>query len=122
MNNNTEIKFLSTEVYIHRWPLDSPVWCEERKKQIDSQFNQNKEKKRIEILAKSIRIEDLEFCSIKKVGISIPMFKKQNTLIFEGNCQEFDAHIHVTTKEDDYLQVFEKISAWRDKYFPESLN
>ena len=118
----SEIKFLAGKVLVHHWPKDTPKWSEQRISQIDLEINNNPNKKQIVISEKTIKINDFEFSAIKKVGISIPMFQKQSTLIFEGHCQEFDAHVHITTKEDDYLRVCEKLSSWRDEFFPESVN
>ena len=86
----SEIKYLAGKVYVHHWPLETPKWSEERKFKVESEINQNKEKKQIVISDKSININNYEFCAIKQVGISIPMFQKQNTLIFEAHCQEFE--------------------------------
>ena len=117
----SEIEYLAGKVFVHHWPLETPKWSEERKSKVDSEINKNPDKKKIVVFEKIIKINDYEFSSIKKIGISIPMFQKQSTLIFEAHCQEFDAHVHITTKEDDYLSVCEKLSSWRDEFFPESV-
>ena len=117
----SEIKFLAGKVLVHHWPLDTPKWSEQRKSEIESKINKNPEKKQIIVDEKLIRINDYEFSAIKKVGISIPMFQKQSTLIFEAHCQDFDAHVHITTKEDDYLTVCQSLSSWRDEFFSESV-
>jgi len=117
-----EIRFLAEKIFVHHWPKDTPKWSEDRELRVDSEINQNKDKKQVVVSEKSIKINDYEFANIKKVGISIPMFQKHCTLIFEAHCQEFDAHIHITTKEDDYLKICEKLSIWRDEFFPESLH
>lgn len=118
----SEIKYLAEKIFVHYWPQNAPKWSDERKAKIDIDINKNKEKKQVIISSKSIKINDYEFSAIKKVGISIPMFQKQSTLIFEGHCQEFDAHVHITTKEDNYLEICQKLSAWRNEYFPESVS
>ena len=118
----SEIRFQAGKILIHHWPKDTPKWSEERESEIDSKINKNPDKKQIIISERMIKINDYEFSTIKKVGISIPMFQKQSTLIFEGHCQEFDAHVHITTKEDDYLEVCKKLSNWRDEFFAESVN
>ena len=115
----TEIRFLAYKVHIHHWPPETPKWSVSRKKQVDHEINQNKENKQIKIQDKTIHIENYEFSSIKKVGITIPLFKKQCTMIFEGHCQEFDAHVHITTKEKNYLEIFNKLMYWRTKFFPD---
>ena len=116
-----EIAYQAGKVFVHHWPLDTPKWSDERKKEIDLKINHNKEKKKITVSENIITINDFKFSKIKKVGISIPMFQKQSTLIFEGHCQDFDAHVHITTKEDDYLRVCSELTAWRDEFFHESV-
>lgn len=118
----SQITFQASKVFIHHWPKDTPKWSKERIEKIDSEINSNNQKKQISVSEKTIKINNYEFSNIKKVGISIPMFQKQNTLIFEGHCQEFDAHVHITTREEDYLKICEKLSIWRDKFFPESVH
>ena len=120
-SKSTEIRFLAEKVHVHHWPLDTPSWSESRKKQVDQDINKNKEKKRIVIRDRTIKIENYEFNSIKQVGITIPLFKKQCTLVFEGHSNEFDAHVHITTKAEDYLDVFNKLMSWRTKCFPETV-
>lgn len=115
-----EIRFLAYKVHIHHWPPETPKWSNSRKKQVDQEINHNKEEKQIEIKNTIAQIENYEFSSIKKVGITIPLFKKQCTMIFEGHCQEFDAHVHITTKEKNYLETFNKLMSWRTKFFPET--
>lgn len=116
---SAEIRFLAYKVHIHHWPPDTPKWSETRKKQVNQEINQNKEEKQVEIKNKTVRIKNYEFSSIKKVGITIPLFKKQCTIIFEGHCQEFDAHVHITTREKNYLKTFNKLMDWRTKFFPD---
>ena len=117
----TEIKFLAEKIHIHHWPLDTPSWSDSRKMQVDQDINKNKEKKQIVIKNRTIKIGNYEFNAIKQVGITIPLFKKQSTLVFEGHCNEFDAHVHITTKAENYLDVFNKLMSWRAKCFPETV-
>ncbi len=116
-----EIRYLADKVHIHHWPHETPKWSDSRKKQVEQEIIKNKEKKQIIINEKTIKINNYEFNAIKKVGITIPQFKKQNTMIFEGHCEEFDAHVHVTTKEKNYVEILNKLLAWREEFFPESL-
>ena len=122
MSNNDfiEIKFLAEKVHVHHWPLDTPKWSDFINKQVDQDMNKNKEKKQIVITSKTILIDNYEFKAIKKIGLTIPLFKKQSTLVFEGHFEKFDAHIHITTKED-YLEIFNKLMHWRSRYFLDSL-
>ncbi|GKS66762.1 hypothetical protein YTPLAS73_03090 [Nitrosarchaeum sp.] len=120
-NEFLEINFLADKVHIHHWPLDTPKWSNEVISQVDRDVNKNKEKKQIVIRNKTITIGNYEFKKIKKVGVTIPLFKKQSTLVFEGYFKEAYGHIHVTTKADDYLQIFNKLMCWRTRYFPNSI-
>lgn len=122
MSNNDfiEIKFLAEKVHVHHWPLDTPKWSDLTIKQVDEHLN-NKEKKQIVIKHDSMLIDNYEFKNIKKVGITIPLFKKECTLVFEGHFEKFDAHIHITTKEEDYLEIFNKLMRGRSRYFPDTL-
>jgi len=119
-NEFSEIKFSADKIHIHHWPLDTPKWNSELICQIDKDINKNNEKKQIVIRNKTIMIENYEFEKIKKTGISIPLFKKQCVLVFEGYFRDVYGHTHVTTKERDYLEIFNKLMHWRNRYFPES--
>lgn len=120
-DNFTEIKFLAEKVHAHHWPLDTPKWSELTIKQVNDSLNNNKEKKQIVIKSDTVLIENYEFTNIKKVGLTIPLFQKQSTLIFEGCFEKLYAHVHITTKSKDYLEIFNKLVHWRSKYFPDSL-
>lgn len=115
-----EIKFFAEKVHAHHWPLDTPKWSDLTIKQVDEHLN-NKEKKQLVIKDDSVLIDNYEFKNITKVGITIPLFKKECTLVFEGCFEKFYAHVHVTTKAKDYLEIFNKLMHWRSRYFPDSL-
>ena len=116
-----EIKFLAEKVHVHHWPLDTLKWSDLTNKQVDQDLNKNKEKKRIVIKNKTILINNYKFTEIKKVGLTIPLFQKQSTLVFEGRFEKFYAHVHVTTKSKDYHEIFNKLMYWRSRYFQNSL-
>ena len=115
-----EISFLADKVHAHHWPLDTQKWDDLTRQRIDKDLNTNN--KQILVKSTTIVINNYEFKSIKKVGLTIPLFQKQCTLIFEGNFEEFYAHVHITTKEKDYLEIFNKLIHWRSKYFPDSVS
>ena len=115
-----EINFFAEKVYIHRWPPETPKWSLSRKDKVEDDINKNKETKEITIKDKTVKIDNYVFNSIKKIGLTIPQFKRQSTMIFEGHCEEFDAHVHVTTKSENYLEIFNQLMKWRDKYFPDT--
>ena len=119
-NQYDEIDFFAEKVYFHHWPKETPKWSDVRIDVIDNNINQNPQKKHVLIKEKSIQIDQYSFTNIKKIGLTIPQFKRQCTMIFEGHCEEFDAHAHVTTRSEDYLEIFYNLMKWRDLYFPET--
>lgn len=117
----TEIKFLAEKVHVHYWPLNSPKWGDLVTNQIEKNMNKNKEKKQILIKNNVILIDNYTFSNLKKIGITIPLFKKEFTLVFEGSFKELFAHIHITTKDKNYLEIFNKLIYWRSRYFSDSI-
>lgn len=115
-----EFSFMAHKVHIHRWPHTVAQWSAQRIQQIDQDINKNKEPMHVLIKDRSVQIQKYKFDSIKKIGITIPLFKKQSTMIFEGRCQEFDAHVHITTKSDNYLETFNGMMNWRATKFPDA--
>ena len=108
------IKYLADKVHVHRWPHDTPIWNDSIKKQLDDSINKNSRKKQIIIGEKSIQIENIAFNSLKKIGISVPFFKDECTMIFEAQFGELFAHIHITTKSGNFLEIFNQLISWRD--------
>jgi len=117
----TEIKFMVEKIHVHYWPPDTPKWSESITSKVDQDLNKNKEKKRITIKKEIILIDNYEFKTIKKIGLTIPLFKKECTMVFEGKFGAFHAHVHITTREKDYLEIFNKLVQWRSRYFPDSI-
>ncbi len=120
--SDVNIDFLAHKVFLHHWPHDTPKWADSTTQQIEQNINKNKNKKSISITNEIIKIENYPFTLIKKVGLTIPMFQKQATLIFGGHCKDFDAHVHITTKEDNYLEIFNQLASWRNRFYPESVS
>ena len=116
----SEIRFFAEKVYFHHWPPETPSWNESRKFNVEEYINKNKEKKQIIIKHKTVQINNYLFNPIKKIGLTIPQFKRQATMIFEGHCKEFDAHVHVTTSDKNYLEIFNQLMKWREAYFPDT--
>ena len=112
-----ELEFLADKVHVHRWPQDSPVWNESVKKELDDSMNKKSQQKHVIIKDKSVQIEDFEFTSIAKVGISVPFFKDECTMIFEGKFDDLFAHVHITIKHGNYLDVFNRLIVWRQQLF-----
>ena len=114
------IIFYADKVYVHHWPLDTPKWTDELKENVNSNLHQNKEKKKIVVKKNQIKINNFEFEIIKKIGITIPLFKKETTMVFEAQFGGFFAHVHITTKEKNYLEIFNHLMSWKDKFFLDS--
>jgi len=113
-----EIKYLSEKIHVHRWPQDSPVWDDSTQKQIDNSINKNSNKKQVIVKEKTIQIENFEFVSLKKIGITVPFFKKECTLIFEAQFGKLYAHVHITIKSENYVDVFSELTSWKNRVFP----
>ena len=112
-----ELKYNADKVYVHRWPQDSPIWDESTVTQLDDIINKNPKKKQIIVREKNIQIEHIMFDSLKKVGISIPFFKDECTMIFEGTFGELFAHVHITMKHGNFLEIFNQLIFWRKQFF-----
>jgi len=112
---------MAEKVHVHYWPPDTPKWSESITRKVDQDLNKNKEKKRIIIKKEIILIDNYEFKPIKKIGLTVPFFKKESTVIFEGKFREFHAHVHITTREENYLEIFNKLVQWRLRYFSDSI-
>jgi len=115
---NSEIKYLSDKIHVHRWPQDSPIWDDSIQKQLDDSINKNPKKKQVTIKEKIIQIENFEFYSLKKIGISVPFFKEECTLIFEAQFGKLFAHVHISIKSENYVNIFNQLTTWRDSFFP----
>jgi hypothetical protein len=120
-NPEFPIVFFAEKIHVHRWPMNSPIWSEFVNEQMDLKINKNFEKKKVTIKQHEIIIDNYCFNKIKKVGITIPLFKKRTTMVFEGNFEDFDAHIHVSTHSQNYLEIFNKLMSWKNTVFPDSL-
>jgi len=114
------IEFFAEKVYFHHWPPETPEWSDSRKNKVNLEINSNSEAKHISINNKSVQINDYMFDNVRKIGLTIPQFKRQCTMIFEGHCNEFDAHVHITTRNEKYLEIFYNLMKWRDLYFPDT--
>ena len=116
--SNSEIKHLSDKIHIHRWPQDSPVWDDFTQNQLDNTINKNKKKKQVTIKENIIQIENIQFFALKKIGITLPFFKKECTMIFEAQFGKLFAHVHVTIKSENYVDVFTELTSWKNRVFP----
>ena len=109
----SEIDYFADKVFVHRWPHDTPLWSDSIKKQLDDYVNKKSKKKHVIVKGNTVKIENFEFNSLKKIGISIPFFKEECTMIFEAQFEEFFAHVHITIKSRNFLDVFNRLIQWR---------
>lgn len=112
---SSDFTYLADRVFVHRWPHDTPLWGESVKRQLDDLVNKNPEKKKITVSGKSVKVENFEFHSIKKLGISVPFFKNDCRMIFESQFDGLYAHVHIITKSDDFLDVFNRLMSWKNQ-------
>jgi hypothetical protein len=112
-NSEFEINFQAHKVYVHRWPMNSQPWSESFIEEMDN-INKNKEKKSIHIKDALVQIGNYCFDEIKKIGVTVPLFKKETTMVFEGKIQDFYAHIHITTMAKNYLEIFNALMSWKN--------
>ena len=120
-NIHPKFNFSANKVHIHHWPLNSPVWSKSTKENVDLDLNDNAEKKEILIDDQKIRIDDYEFNKIKKVGVTVPLFKNETRMVFEGQFRNIDAHVHITTNSQNYLEIFNNLMMWKNRCFPDFL-
>lgn len=120
--SDSVIKYQSDKIHIHRWPQDSPIWDDSIQKKLDDSIIKNPEKKQVIIKEKTIHIENFKFTSLKKIGISVPFFKKECTIIFEAQFDKFFAHVHITIKSKNYVELFNQLTSWKNISFPNNLD
>ena len=118
----SDFSFLAEKVFVHRWPHDTPLWDDSVKQKLDDDISKNPEPKKITISGKSVKIQDFEFSSLKKIGISVPFFKDECRMIFECTFGELYAHIHITVKNSDYMEIFKNLKSWKSEFFPNDSN
>ena len=117
----SKVEFLAEKIFVHRWPHDTPLWGAEVKEQLDSSINKKTEKKHVTVTGKTVKIEEFEFHSLKKLGISVPFFKNECRMIFESQFGEgLFAHVHITMKKGEFLEVFNQLMAWKRENYPET--
>jgi len=112
-----KLEYPCEKIHVHRWPMDSPVWDDSIKKELDDSINKKPESKQVIIKEKTILIENIEFYSLKKIGISVPFFKKECAMIFEAQFGSLFAHVHIHIKSPDYVNIFNKLVSWKNTNF-----
>ena len=103
-------------MFVHHWPKNSPPWSDSLQTKLDVSLNKNSDQKNIIVNSNSINIENFEFTCLKKIGISVPFFKKECRIIFEAQFETVFAHIHITIKSDNFLEIFNELISWKKKF------
>jgi hypothetical protein len=111
-----QLCYFADKVFVHHWPKDTPKWPESFQKKLDFLINKNSQKKQITVNSNTVEIEKFHFFNLKKIGISIPFFKEECTMIFEAKVEDVFAHIHITIKFDNFLEVFNELLSWNKKF------
>jgi len=114
--SESQISYFAEKVFIHHWPKDSPVWDESLQKKLDVSINKNSNLKKIIVDSETVLIENFLITHLKKIGVSVPFFKNECTMIFEGQFENIFAHIHITTKSDDFLDIFNQLMSWKNNF------
>ncbi|HJJ21765.1 MAG: hypothetical protein O2834_05095 [Crenarchaeota archaeon] len=116
MLSEFKIHYFADKVFVHHWPKNSPEWPISLQEKLDILINKKSDKKEIIVNSNSIRIQDFEFTSLKKIGISVPFFKEECTMIFEAQFENIFAHIHITIKSNNFLEIFNELISWKKKF------
>lgn len=114
----TPISFVAQKTYVHHWPLNTAKWSKSFETDIEQEINKNGRAKPVTVCQDRIIVGDFEFDSLTKIGITIPPFKREFTIIFEARCSGFCIHAHITVTSSDYLDTFNRLVYWRDSARP----
>jgi hypothetical protein len=106
--------YLAHKVFVHHWPKDSPIWPDSLQQKLDVLINKNSNKKKIIVDSDVIQIENFKFFSLQKIGISVPFFKKECTMIFESQFENVFAHVHITMRDDNFVDIFNQLISWKN--------
>ena len=117
-----ELKFQAEKIFVHRWPHNTPEWSQEIKSKLDLTINKKIETKNVRVIDNFIHIENFKFDNLTKIGISIPFFKDECRMIFECQFDGLFAHIHITKKGGNYIEILSKLIEWKKRFFPNDTN
>jgi len=106
--------YLADKVFVHHWPKDSPIWSDSLQQKLDVLINKNSNKKKIIVDSDVIQIENFKFFSLQKIGISVPFFKEECTMIFESQFENVFAHVHITMRDDNFIDIFNQLISWKN--------
>lgn len=107
--------YFADKVHVHHWPKNSPTWSESLQSKLDISINKNPKKKEIVFGSNDLHIENFQFTSLQKIGISVPFFKEECTMILEAQFEQVFAHVHITFKSHTFLDIFNQLTSWKDK-------
>ena len=107
-------EFDATKVFAHRWPHDTPKWSGDFQEAVDAKINTSSALRKVELADRSVTINGCGFEALKNVGVSVPFFRKECRMMFEGVCMGNYAHVHVYAAlgADRYLEAFAGIADW----------
>ena len=111
-----KLNFFADKVFVHHWPKNSPPWSDSFQEKLDVSLNKNSAQKKIIVNSNSINIENFEFTCLKKIGISVPFFKKECRMIFEAQFEKVFAHVHITIKSNNFIDIFNELISWKKKF------
>lgn len=117
-----ELEFQAEKIFVHRWPHNTPEWSQEIKSKLDLTINKKIETKNVRVIDNFIHIENFKFDNLTKIGISIPFFKDECRMIFECQFDGLFAHIHITKKGGNYIEILSKLIEWKKRFFPNDTN
>ena len=112
--SDSQMRYLADKVFVHHWPKDSPIWPDSLQQKLDVLINKNSNKKKIIVDSDVIQIENFKFFSLQKIGISVPFFKKECTMIFESRFENVFAHVHITMRDDNFIDIFNQLISWKN--------
>ena len=112
--SDSQMRYLADKVFVHHWPKDSPIWPDSLQQKLDVLINKNSNKKKIIVDSDVIQIENFKFFSLQKIGISGPFFKEECTMIFESQFENVFAHVHITMRDDDFIDIFNQLISWKN--------
>ncbi|MDA7959133.1 MAG: hypothetical protein MPJ08_00175 [Nitrosopumilus sp.] len=104
------IEFYSDRVHAHALPGGAP-WGEAAAASISGANSPGR--KRVRIDGRSVTVGDLAFGPVSRVGVTVPLFKRECTMVFEGHFGGGSAHVHITARSN-YRDVFAALTSWRD--------
>ena len=110
------MRYLADKVFVHHWPKDSPIWPDSLQQKLDVLINKNSNKKKIIVDSDVIQIENFKFFSLQKIGISVPFFKEECVMIFEAQFEKVFAHVHITIKSNNFVDIFNELISWKKKF------